>query len=407
MLDDSNDDDETDDPEIDLDSDENENGIPDACEGLLPPLPIPETPDEDPDMDTITAKQYIDAVFKDVPGIANVCERAPWRTESLWNVAQFVARQDWSNRTALFSHLKNFQAEYIHNEHDRVGLYETGGTLLSGLTSFHLVSQLDLSVVTDLFYYRTWMFSFKPPMRELWYYNTVADFVDPKGAGAGSCTGPRDELGMNFSYNISMAQGTILEFVLYDVMPHFTAVIASPTLKEWEASDAFLKGHTFGGGLLEDHLHSTPVDDEEAGSGAHERRKLIEEGIMGPTAHKRLLSAASWATGKFEQPYLRDDTEGKGTTIFIIDTGFSMKQPGVSVQTSSLVPRKLTVCIKPSNYGHDTADDLSEWSYIVPNSLSLENIPKDKWKEESIEDDWHVSENSLRPWDSSELTTCV
>ncbi|CAJ2502266.1 Uu.00g096600.m01.CDS01 [Anthostomella pinea] len=327
--------------------------------------------DNQPD-DQPSAAKYIDTVYSGQPGIQNLCQRAPWRSEGLLNVVRFLAREDWTSRPQLLTFLKNHKSSYMSNQPQGVeGLTSGGGVLISGATAFHVVSRVDMSNTTELFGNRSWYVKTDGTRAPLWYFNSTVAFMDA-GTGYTSGTDIIDQDGIDqstgYAYlnEMDMAQGYPMAYALqnWDYLKQTPSlwfwVYLHPTYEE-EAPRRALYGVE---PIYDDppeprtqtRKRSRPLGKSANTTGLKhlQRRARIDEDLPPAFEHQLLISARE----KYPmdvQMYSRDGSDGAGVTIFVIDSGFDLS--GGNAQEYQI----------PEN---DFLDHPDQYSYVVPNRLT-------------------------------------
>ncbi|EMR68913.1 putative subtilisin-like protein [Eutypa lata UCREL1] len=119
-----------------------------AWEGFLEQVLHVQDNNEDPGSlpDNPTPAQYIERAFTGCPGADDFCQRVPWRTEALLNLARFLSQDNWTSLSTLFSFLKKYKSTYIGIDPTGIEELKSGaGSLTSGLAGFSIMSRIRLS----------------------------------------------------------------------------------------------------------------------------------------------------------------------------------------------------------------------------------------------------------------------
>ncbi|KAI1260451.1 hypothetical protein F5Y18DRAFT_253706 [Xylariaceae sp. FL1019] len=390
LLDSPNDDDD-DDVSVDDGNDDGDDDNDGPDEGSDPPpgdsCPEPATsgdgPDaEGPDADSDgpesrnqTASEYIDGAFAGFPGIKNLCQRAPWTTERLLNVARSLSLLDRNStdNSALISKLQRYRNDWMNNQPQGAeGLKSGGGVIVSGAAGFHIVSRIDMSTTIDLFEIRSWWVETYETVitsQGGWYVNSTADWLD--GGGGYRNGGEEYNVGFGYLAEMSTAQG----FPLIWALENATTTIAwtwlqrnAEDLERWQAlniSEWADIGVGDAGKTNAAYARSFSETSSFASKSIFERDKHYFQ-VPPAMRHQRLISARSTSIEPLDkQGFGYYDSKGTKPLVIIIDTGFNYQAPG-----------------NLEEIGISRAASLTDWSYVVPNRITLPGIdPAKAWPE--------------------------
>lgn len=285
-----------------------------AWEGFLEQVLHVQDNNEDPGSlpDNPTPAQYIERAFTGCPGADDFCQRVPWRTEALLNLARFLSQDNWTSLSTLFSFLKKYKSTYIGIDPTGIeGLKSGAGSLTSGLAGFSIMSRIRLSVHTELFTERSWFFT---PVLEtpVWYFEYLTDFLD---RSAGDKSGDFD-FGLSYFFKMNMAQAEPIIGAFENANDLIEATWICDSLEERVENSRRFNGGMFSrGNQTYGLLHP---------------RDYQEDPVPPYFYHQRLMTAKSTDQQPLgQQPYRRDSTGGEGITVFIIDAGFDLSGQGV------------------------------------------------------------------------------
>ncbi|KAI0018527.1 hypothetical protein F4780DRAFT_781373 [Xylariomycetidae sp. FL0641] len=360
LLDTPEDEDDNDDPEVPGDVPGN-----DSCD-VSPE--VPEPGDEPPEPTQATASEYIDQAYAGLPGIQDVCQRVPWRTEALLNVGRFLGRTDWTSRSQLAAHLKKYRSNYMANQPQGAdGLAGGGGVMVSGAAGFDMVSRTQLAKTTELFGRRHWYIKYQAGRIPLWYFNTTTAFLDKSSGITVGTETSFTSTGYGYFAGLDKAQGYPVIWALEHASRFVAWLYLHPT--EQEALDLEKAGYSSNDARAP--RRRSPASRATKTMPKPRAPSTTSDAVPPATLHQRLISAMSTRTTPLEgQSWTRDKSQGKDITVFIVDTGFS------------------------TGYGNEeeiglTAEDLQHkdnWAYVAPNDMMIPDMDASRYSPRNIED---------------------
>ncbi|KAI0145044.1 hypothetical protein GGR57DRAFT_517700, partial [Xylariaceae sp. FL1272] len=296
-----------------------------------------------------------------------------WTTERLLNVARSLSLLDrnTTDDSALVSKLQGYRKSWMNNQPQGAeGLQSGGGVIVSGAAGFYMVSRINMSTTVDLFEEHDWLvLTYQSVITNQggWYVNSTADWLDGGG-------GYRNDGIVAFVYQASMstAQGYPIMWALENATTTIAITERRQTEEEVEQWNALGFSNYFDVGYGADSkanaayaksdIHSLPF-------ATRPKSKRNSHYLSVPPAqrHQRLISARSTAEQPLdEQGYGYYDSEGTKPMVFILDSGF-----GYHPALDNLV-----------EIGISPYASVTDWSYVVPNSITLPRIdPSRAWPE--------------------------
>lgn len=286
---------------------------------------------------TFTSQVYFQKVFAPLSGSQDLCQRVPWRTEGLLNIAKFLSRDDWINSANLVAHLQKYRDSFMATHPDgKAGLTQGGGSLINGPAGFDIVARTDLSKQTDFFQDRGFFVSMKSEMKSTWYFKYQSDILDQsRGVSHGLWNGVYDGVHLSYNFRLNAAQAYPLTNAMR-LYGYGVGYIYRRPKDESEYHGRYKLGlnrkrriHQKSSRLASEakpraDLPEIPVGKEPGQAKWYQRLLSAKQGVKLP-----------------DQPYKRADDGGKGITIFVMDTGFTLTPAVVSIPSS--IQRKLSL----------------------------------------------------------------
>lgn len=298
---------------------------------------------------TFTSQIYFEKVFYPFAGSQDLCQRVPWRTEGLLNLAKFLSRDNWANKAALIAHLQKHQDALMATQPDGpAGLARNGGSIINGAAGFDLVARMDLNQRTELFQDRGFYISMRRDMKTVWYFTFLSDLLDKsQGSSSGFYNGVCTGLHLSYTFDMNSAQA----FPLVSALEQYGYGIKSIYRRPYYMSELYGPPLLF---RSEDYprRNESPGSESPDVNSRHKRRRIFGKvkpafpervnlpevpAGKGPGKAKwyhRLLSEKK-GVNLADQPYKRADDGGKGITIFVMDSGFTLTPEVVSLPHES------------------------------------------------------------------------